>query len=73
MSGIQLLNEQPMNYRNKMIVGIALALGIGIDAAPEILQFVPQLLRNIFGSSLMVSFLVVFLLNIIVPEDHTEE
>lgn len=73
MSGIQLLNEQPMNYRNKMIVGIALALGIGIDAAPEILQFVPQLLRNIFGSSLMVSFLVVFLLNIIIPEDHSEE
>lgn len=73
MSGIQLLNEQPMNYRNKMIVGIALALGIGIDAAPEILQFVPQLLRNIFGSSLMVSFLVVFLLNIIIPEDHTQE
>lgn len=71
MSGIELLNEQPMNYRNKMIIGIALALGLGIDAAPDILQFVPQLLRNIFGSSLMVSFLVVFLLNIIVPEDHT--
>ena len=71
MSGIELLNEQPMNYRNKMIIGIALTLGLGIDAAPDVLQFVPQLLRNIFGSSLMVSFLVVFLLNIIVPEDHT--
>ena len=71
MSGIELLNEQPLNYRNKMIIGIALALGLGIDAAPDVLQFVPQLLRNIFGSSLMVSFLVVFLLNIIVPEDHT--
>ena len=71
MSGIELLNEQPMNYRNKMIIGIALALGLGIDAAPDVLQFVPQLLRNIFGSSLMVSFLVVFLLNIIVPEDNT--
>ena len=70
MSGIELLNEQPMNYRNKMIIGIALALGLGIDAAPDVLQFVPQLLRNIFGSSLMVSFLVVFLLNIIVPEDN---
>jgi NCS2 family nucleobase:cation symporter-2 len=73
MSGIQLLNEQPMNYRNKMIVGIALALGIGIDAAPTILQFMPQLMKNIVGSSLMVSFLVVFLLNIIIPEDNTEE
>ena len=71
MSGIQLLNEQPMNYRNKMIVGIALALGLGIDAVPSILQFCPQLVQNIFGSSLVVSFLVVFLLNIIVPKDDS--
>ncbi len=73
MSGIQLLNEQPMNYRNRMIIGISLAIGIGIDAAPEILQFVPSLLKNIFGSSLVVSFLIVFLLNILIPEDTTPE
>lgn len=72
MSGIQLLTEQPMNYRNKMIVGIALAIGAGIDAVPEILQFCPQLLKNVMGSSLMVSFLIVFFLNLIVPEDNSE-
>ncbi len=71
MSGIQLLGEQPLNYRNKMIVGIALAIGIGIESVPSILQFCPQLVRNILGSSLMVSFLIVFLLNIIVPEDNS--
>ena len=73
MSGIQLLNEQPLNYRNRMIVGIALAIGLGIDASPEILQFVPQLLRNIFGSSLVVSFLIVFVLNLIITKDDTPE
>ena len=73
MSGIQLLNEQPLNYRNRMIVGIALAIGLGIDAAPDILQFVPQLLRNIFGSSLVVSFLIVFVLSLIIPKDDTPE
>lgn len=73
MSGIQLLKEQPMNYRNKMIVGIALALGIGIDSAPTILQFAPQLVQNIIGSSLVVSFLVAFVLNLIVPNDDSEE
>lgn len=72
MSGIELLHEQQLNYRNRMIVGVALALGIGIDAAPDILQFMPQLLRNILGSSMMVSFLVAFLLNIIVPEGKKE-
>ena len=51
----------------------ALAIGLGIDAAPDILQFVPQLLRNIFGSSLVVSFLIVFVLNLIIPKDDTPE
>lgn len=73
LSGIQLLTEEPLNYRNRMIVGIALALGVGIGAVPEILQFMPQLARNIFGSSLVVSFIVVFVLNIIVPEDKSED
>ncbi len=71
MSGIELITEQPLNYRNKMIVGIALALGTGIESVPTILQFCPQLVQNIFGSSLMVSFIVVFLLNILVPEDNS--
>ena len=48
MSGIQLLKEQPLNYRNRMIVGISLALGLGIDAAPEILQFAPQAVPECF-------------------------
>lgn len=73
MSGIQLLGEQPLNYRNKIIVGIALAIGIGIESVPSILQFCPPLLQNIFGSSLVVSFLIVFILNIIVPEDNSPE
>lgn len=72
LSGIQLLTEQPLNYRNRMIVGIALALGVGIEAVPSILQFMPQLAQNVLGSSLMVAFLVVFFLNIIVPEDNSE-
>ena len=73
MSGIQLLGEQPLNYRNRMIVGISLALGLGVEAAPDVLQFVPPLLQNILGSSLVVSFLMVFALNLAVPRDDTPE
>ena len=72
MSGIELLNEQKMTYRNKMIVGIALAIGVGIESNTAILQFLPQLAQNILGSSMMVSFLVVFILNLIIPADDDE-
>lgn len=73
LSGIQLISEQPLNYRNRMIVGISLALGVGIAGASEILQFMPQLAQNIFGSSLMVAFIVCFVLNLIVPEGDSED
>lgn len=73
LSGIQLISEQPLNYRNRMIVGISLALGVGIAGAPTILQFMPQLAQNIFGSSLVVAFIVCFVLNLIVPEDDSED
>ena len=73
LSGIQLISEQPLNYRNRMIVGISLALGVGIASVPEILQFAPQLVQNVFGSSLVVAFIVAFVLNMIVPEDDSEE
>lgn len=74
MSGIQLITEQPMNYRNKMIVGISLALGVGITTASKSLQFASQDIRNIIGNSpIVLSFLISFLLNIIVPVDDTAE
>lgn len=72
MSGIELLNAQKMTYCNKMIVGVALVIGVGIESNQAILQFLPQLARNIPGSSLMVSFLVVFILNIVIPDDNDE-
>lgn len=74
MSGIQLISEQPLNYRNKMIVGIALALGVGISSVTASLQFFPVDVQNIIGKSpIVLSFLIAFILNIIVPEDNRKE
>jgi xanthine permease len=73
MSGIQLISEQPLNYRNKMIVGIALALGVGISTVTPSLQFFPAAVQNIIGKSpIVLSFAIAFILNIIVPEDNSE-
>ncbi|MEL7623499.1 MAG: solute carrier family 23 protein [Clostridiales bacterium] len=74
MSGIQLISQQPLNYRNRMIVGIALALGVGISSVPVSLQFFPMELQNILGKSpIVLSFLVAFILNILAPKDDSAE
>lgn len=73
MSGIQLITEQPMNYRNKTIVGIALALGVGVSSVSSSLQFFPKEVQNIIGTSpIVLSFLVAFILNIITPKDDSQ-
>lgn len=73
MSGIQLITEQPLNYRNKMIVGISLALGVGVSTVVNSLQFFPVDVQNIIGKSpIVLAFLVSFVLNIVVPEDNSE-
>ncbi len=72
MSGIQLITQQPLNYRNKMIVGIALALGVGVSTVANTLQHFPADVANILGKSpIVLAFLVAFILNIIVPEDNS--
>lgn len=74
MSGIQLISEQPLNYRNRIIVGVSLALGVGIYMVPQSLQHAPQMVQDIIGSSpIVLSFLSVFFLNLIVPKDDTPE
>ncbi len=74
MSGIQLITQQPLNYRNKMIVGISLALGVGVSTVANALQFFPTDVQNIIGKSpIVLSFAIAFILNIIVPEDNSAE
>ena len=72
MSGIQLISEQPLNYRNKMIVGISLALGVGISSVANSLQYAPQIVRDTIGASpIVLAFLVVFVLNMVIPKDDS--
>ncbi len=70
MSGIQLICQQPLNYRNKMIVGISLAIGVGVSMVPASLQHLPADVSDILSNSpIVLSFIISFLLNIIVPEE----
>ncbi len=72
MSGLELITEQPMNYRNSMIVGISLAVAVGITNVPEAITFLPESVKGIFtGSPIVLAFLLSFILNIIVPEDNS--
>ena len=70
MTGMKLINTEKMSYRNTSVVGLGVALGMGITQASGSLASFPDWFTTIFGKSpVVVATLVAILLNIILPKD----
>lgn len=68
-SGMKLITMEKFNGREMLIVGVSLALGIGITTSPETISKFPELFQILFGKSsvVMATFSAVFL-NIFLKE-----
>ncbi|NBI05987.1 uracil-xanthine permease family protein [Senegalia massiliensis] len=74
MTGIKLITQDEMSTRNVSIVGLAIALGMGITTVPGALEQFPEWVTEIFTSSpVIIAAIVVFFLNIIVPKKTIDE
>ena len=71
MTGIKLIMRQEMNFRNSSIVGLSVALGMGITQVSDSLASFPAWVTTIFGKSpVVVATLAAILLNIILPKEE---
>ena len=62
-----------LTMRNTAVVGIAIALGVGIVQVPNSLALFPTWFVSIFGkSSIVITTLVAIALNLILPKDKPE-
>jgi len=74
ISGINLLVQEPLDGRNGMIVAIALGLGFGLGSVPEVLTFMPEWVKLLFGGSgIVIASMVALILNVILPKDDVNE
>lgn len=70
MTGIKLICQQELNYRNTSIVGLAVALGMGLTLVPESMQLFPSWVETIFCKSPVVpAAIIAVLLNTLIPKD----
>ena len=70
ISGIGLINKEPLTGRNATIVAVALGLGYGIGSTTGVQAFMPQWLIYLFGGSGIVPAAVMaIILNIALPQD----
>lgn len=74
MTGIKLITRQEMNFRNTSIVGLSVALGMGISQAPDSLAQFPDWVSMIFGKSpVVIATIMAVLLNLILPRQESRK
>jgi len=70
MTGMKLAVQQPLTYRNTSIVGLSVALGMGITQCSDALAQLPAWVTTVFGKSpVVVTTIAAILLNVILPKD----
>ena len=73
MTGIKLVVQQPLTYRSTSIIGLAVALGMGITQCSDALASFPAWVTTVFGKSpVVVTTIVAILLNLILPKDKKQ-
>ncbi|GAA0180241.1 nucleobase:cation symporter-2 family protein [Clostridium sediminicola] len=70
MTGVKMIASNNLTMRNSAVVGIAVALGVGIVQVPGAFALFPGWFISIFGkSSIVVTTIVAIALNLILPKD----
>ena len=75
MTGIRMITSQTFSMRNSTVVGLAVALGVGVTTVgPTALAGFPGWVTTVFGaSSVVISTIVAIALNLILPADPPED
>lgn len=73
MTGVKLITAAPMNYRNTTIVGLSIALGMGVTQANAALATFPAWVTTIFGKSpVVLATITAIILNLVLPREKKE-
>lgn len=68
VTGIQLLIKDEMTARNMTIVGLSLALSLGITSVPSAIEQFPETVKDVVtGAPIVITAISAFLLNLLLP------
>lgn len=71
MTGIRMITSTGLTQRTVTIVGLAVALGVGVTSVSGSLGGFPDWVSTIFGaSSVVISTIVAIILNLVLPKDQ---
>lgn len=74
MTGMKLITSQEMHFRNMSVVGLAVAIGVGVTQASASLAQFPAWVTTIFGKSpVVIATIAAVFLNLVLPEQKSEK
>ncbi len=73
MTGIRMITTSKLTPRNTAVVGLAVALGVGVTSVQGCLQGFPTWVGTVFGSSsVVIATIAAIFLNLVLPKDKEE-
>ncbi|MFP6849799.1 MAG: nucleobase:cation symporter-2 family protein [Pseudomonas sp.] len=71
-AGIRILAQAPLDRRSLLIMATSFGIGLGVSSQPELLNQMPQLVQNVFGSAITSGGLTAILMNLLLPMDSEQ-
>ncbi len=72
-SGVRIISRCNLDRRAILIMALSFSMGLGIAQKPEILQFMPDIVKSILSSGMAAGGLTAIILNLVLPEEPKED
>ncbi|EOW9344527.1 uracil-xanthine permease family protein [Vibrio cholerae] len=72
-AGVRIISRVDLDRRAILIMALSFSMGLGIAQKPEILQFMPEFIKNLFFSGVAAGGITAIVLNLLLPEVRRDE
>lgn len=72
-AGVRIISRVDLDRRAILIMALSFSMGLGIAQKPEILQFMPEFIKNLFSSGVAAGGITAIVLNLLLPEVRRNE
>ncbi|EOW9230337.1 uracil-xanthine permease family protein [Vibrio cholerae] len=72
-AGVRIISRVDLDRRAILIMALSFSMGLGIAQKPEILQFMPEFIKNLFSSGVAAGGITAIVLNLLLPEVRLDE
>lgn len=68
-AGVKILAGEELDRRKMLIMAVSFGVGLGVSMVPNLLEVMPKLIQNVFGSAVTSGGLTAIILNLFLPDE----